>query len=313
MEDNEKTERSQGVKGVLLLAFGGGDSLEDVAPFVSNVLRGRPVPPEFLDEIRERYRQIGGSSPLLSITKKQAEALEALLARDGRRYKVFVGMLNWHPFIKDAILEMKEEGIEEAVAVIMAPHATEASTGGYRRAVREALGETGGVPKIEFAGEWHTHPLFIEAVVEKMREALKAFDSPKDAHMIFTAHSLPKALLANDPYVRKIHETVREITDRINFEYRIAFQSKGRGDGWLGPEVEEIIIEASALAKEGVLIVPVGFVADHVETLYDIDILYKEKAESMNLRFARSPSLNDSPKFIEMLADVVRSGKRIPA
>ncbi len=294
-------------KGVLLLAFGGADSIESVEPFIRNVLKGRPLTPEIIEKTRERYRLIGGSSPLLDITEAQAKAVEDILRRHGD-YKTYVGMRYWHPFIKDTVNKMKADGIKEAAAVIMAPFSSRVSTGGYITDVDDALKSTGGLPKIEYAADWHRDPLFIEALLENLKKELGFFDNADDAQVIFSNHSLPEAALVGDPYVQKITETVGEITRKIPLDYSISYQSQGAGPReWLGPKTEEVIIEAKKNGKKGVIIVPLGFVADHVETLYDIDILFKEAAKASGLIFRRSASLNTSPKFMELISTLVKN------
>jgi len=293
-------------KAVLLLAFGGADSIENVEPFVKNILKGREVSPEFIEEMKERYEAIGGRSPLLDITNAQAKALEDKLnAGGGDTYKVFVGMLNWNPYIIEAIDDIQAAGFTEVQAIVMTPYALPAIMDGYKKAVASAIEESGKPLSVEYIEGWHTHPILIEAIVENLRHELKAFDEPKNAHLVFTAHSLPVAALKGDTYQRLVRETVFAVTDFVNYEFRVAYQSQGRTGKWLGPEIEEIVIEASAYAKEGMIVLPVGFVADHVETLFDLDINIKKMVEGMGMKFGRTASLNTNPRFIDMLADVV--------
>src|SRR5574340_64979 len=192
-------------KGALLLAFGGADSIDSVEPFIRNVLKGRPLTEELIEKTRERYRLIGGSSPLLSITEAQAKAVGGILGREGGLYKVYVGMRYWHPFIKDTIGDMLSDGIKEAAAVIMAPFSSRVATGGYLTDVTEALKDCADL-KIGYAADWHRDPLFIDAVVENLKIELDTFSSPGDALVIFSNHSLPEAALVGDPYVQKITE-----------------------------------------------------------------------------------------------------------
>ncbi len=293
-------------KAVILLAFGGVDSIENVEPFVRNVLKGRPLSREAIEDIKERYRKIGGRSPLLEITTSQANALERRLKTLGNPLRVYVGMRYWHPYIRDTLERMKEDGVDEAVAIIMAPHSSRASTGGYREDVRSAVESLGGVPAVRFVGDWHTHPLFIDAVVERM-EAVGGDLSRDDTVVVFTAHSLPVESLRDDPYVPRIEETIRRIRERIPFRYRIAYQSRGTGSiEWLGPYIEDTMEEIKKEGARRVVLVPIGFVADHVETLYDIDIVLKCRASSLGLEFVRTESLNTSDRFIDMLAEIVR-------
>ncbi|MCK5235970.1 MAG: ferrochelatase, partial [Deltaproteobacteria bacterium] len=261
-----------------------------------------------IEAAKERYRRIGGRSPLLQITLEQAEKLEAELnaTQDGN-FKVYVGMRHWDPYIKDTLKKIKDDGIEDVIAVIMAPHTTRASTGGYNIAVDEALEELGGGVKLRYVDDWHTNHFFIEALYEKIGEILGVLPvDSEDFVTIFTAHSLPVKMLENDPYVDKLKESIREILKRIPLNSRLAFQSKGGGAmEWIGPDAVDVIKEAKSADKKGVLLVPLGFVSDHVETLYDIDVLMGEACEEVGIDYARAGSLNTSAKFIELLCDVV--------
>ena len=327
---------------ILLLAFGCPDSIESIEPFITNVMGGRKPSPNQLQKIKERYLMIGGHSPLLDITRRQAEALEKKLNstssfsppykggdRGGRYFKVFVGMRYWHPFIKDTLNEIKNSGAERIVAVVMAPHYSKISTDGYIKAVNEAMAElTPLFPPLEKGGEggfdisfinnWHTHPLFLEAVAEKINKGFSYFKdiNKKEIQVIFSAHSLPIPPLEkggeggfrDDPYAKQLNETIEGIIRHTgDIIWHLGFQSKGMSAGeWLEPTVDSILERLSKDGKKYVLIVPVGFVSDHIETLYDIDIFYKETAKSLGLIFHRTESLNDSPKFIDALIDIVK-------
>lgn len=306
---------AQKKKGVLLLAFGGADKLDDVEPFIRNVLKSRPVSVELIERATERYRLIGGSSPLLSITRAQARALEDVLNADTPdAYRVYVGMRNWLPYIKDTLKTMQDDGIEDAMAVIMAAHRSKTATGGYAADVEDALKTISGRPSINYLPSWHTHPLYIELLVDSLNLALAELSSGPSSSderlVIFSAHSLPEPALRGDDYVDKINETIKAVCAKKDINWRLGYQSKGGGVvKWLGPMVEEVMEEfASSGCKEGakaVIIVPLGFVSDHVETLYDIDILFKEHAESLGLEFSRAASLNTNDKFIKMLAELI--------
>ncbi len=288
---------------ILLLAFGGPESLEEVKPFLQSVLAPRPVSNELVENAKNRYSQIGGKSPLLEITKKQAAALESALEHN---LKVYVGMKHWHPFIKETLARMTKDGVKEAVAVILAPHNTKASTGGYKKAVEEAVVGTGFIP-VRFIQGWHTNPLFLQALANRIKDSLNQFSKPDNVFVIFSAHSLPQRLVENDAYEDQLKETIEGVLKITGpLKYKLAYQSKGGGPGeWLGPGVIEVMEELAASGQKDVLIVPFGFVADHVETLYDIDIVFKEKADNLGMNFKRTPSLNDSPDFIQMLAVII--------
>lgn len=297
-------------KAFLLLAFGGADSIDSVEPFIKNVLKGRPVTPELVDKTKERYKLIGGKSPLLDITKAQAEAIRAIIEKQGLDYKAYVGMRYWNPFIKDKVRQMKEDGVTDAVAVIMAPFASRVATGAYNSDVEGALAGQGGTPSVEILPSFHIKSQFLDAVAGNVKKEIASFQDPKDALVIFSSHSLPWVGLEGDPYEMLVRQSVDEIVKRIGvkIDHKVAYQSKGAGPReWLGPSTEEVIQGAKKMGKKGVVVVPVGFVADHIETLYDIDILFKGIAEASGLVFRRSASLNTAPRFMELLASMIIS------
>ena len=298
--------------GILLLAFGGADSLDDVEPFLKNILKDRPVSPELVKATKERYTLIGGSSPLLKITEDVAQELNfSLLNSTGEDYRVYVGMRHWNPYIKDTLKQMQDDGIEKVIAIIMTPYATKASAGGYYEEVDNALKELGSSMEVEYVKPWHTHPRYIEALLQIINSAQMPYQGILDKGkimMIFSAHSLPVDILEGDPYVDMIKETIEILTGKLTvFDDRLAYQSKGGGPvEWIGPSVEELIDEAGQNDMEGLLVVPIGFVSDHVETLYDIDILFKERAESQDLIFSRAQSHNSSDKFVLLMSEIVQ-------
>lgn len=292
---------------ILLLAFGGPDSLESVEPFLKSVLHGRPVSKEQIDRAIARYKAIGGRSPLLDITRRQAQALEDSLRNEYPELTVYVGMRHWHPFIKDILEEMVRDGIKRVVAVSMAPHNSKASTGGYIRAVEDALNGLNVKPEVTFVRSWHNHPQFIRALSNRIEEGLARFRRKDDLHIIFSAHSLPEKMVEDDPYVDQIHETIEAVYREIGpVKWHLAYQSRGGGPfEWLGPDAGELMEKLSNNGVKDILLVPVGFVSDHVETLYDIDTVYRAKAEGLGINFKRTESLNDHSDFIAALKAIV--------
>ncbi len=294
---------------VLLLAFGGPESLDSVEPFLRSVLSGRPVTEEQVQKAKERYKMIGEKSPLLDITKQQAYSLQKKLSGAYGDLRVYIGMRHWHPYIKDTLQEMSRDGINKAVAVSMAPQNSKASTGGYIKAVTEALEEAATALEVDFVETWHDNPFFLQALAGKIEKGLSRFSAANrpDVHIIFSAHSLPQGLVENDPYVDQLNETISGVLDLISpHDYSLVYQSKGGGPvEWLGPDVDSVLEKLAKKGKKHVLLVPVGFVTDHVETLYDIDVVYKKKAESLGLDFKRTESFNDSPEFIEALSRII--------
>ena len=297
------------MEALFLLAFGGPRSLDEVEPFLTRLFRGRKPSPEQLEKVKERYRLIGGSSPLHEITWGQAKVLEKKLNNKGYAFKSYVGMRYGHPLIEETLREIFKDGIKGVIAIPMAPFRSRASTGAYIEEVNRVQKNLGEGMEISFIEGWHLHPLFLEAVRENVREGLMGFPSEerKRVHLIFTAHSLPKAIIQSDPYVNDFEASVKGVLGKIEpLPWHIAFQSRGMGpEEWLGPDVESILKELSQDKVHEVLIVPIGFVSDHIEVLYDIDILYREKAESMGMVLKRTSSLNFSERFIEALSSIV--------
>jgi len=297
--------------GVLLLAHGGPDSLEDIEPFLSNIRGGRPFSKELLEEVRERYRLIGGRSPLLDISRRQAQALERELNTDGARFRVYLGMRNWHPFIRETMQQIEQDHASRLVALCLAPQNSKKSTGLYFQHLRDAQEKVGSRIPAVFIENWHAEPLLIEAFAEKLQEGLaaRAAEGAASPAVVFTAHSLPEKVVAEgDPYDQQVRETVAAVAARSGLqEWRFAYQSQGAtAEPWLGPTVESVLDQLAQEGARNVLIVPIGFVADHVEILYDIDILFQQYARQRNITLRRTASLNDSPTLIRALASLVR-------
>jgi ferrochelatase len=297
------------MKALLLLAFGGPRSLEEVGPFLSRITKGRKPSREQLERVKERYRLIGGVSPLLKITQGQAKRLEKKLSEKGHLFKSYVGMRYGHPSIEETMKEIVRDGIMEVVAIPMAPFQSRESTGAYIEEVKRVQKNIGEVLKVSFVVGWCMHPLFLEAIREKVREGLMGFtpEERKKVHLLFTAHSLPKSIVEKDPYAREIEESIKGVVDGLEHRaWRMAYQSKGGGpEEWVGPDVEAVLSNLSREGGQKVLVVPIGFVSDHIEILYDIDIVYREKAKSLGMKLRRTTSLNFSEKFIEALSAIV--------
>ena len=275
---------------VLLLAHGAPERVEDVSEYLSYVRNGRPGNPKVLEEVSQRYAAIGGSSPLLRWTRAQAEALEQRLG-----IPVVFAMRNWSPFIKDVVPSIEGERV---AAICLAPQFSDSSIGLYIRRTEEAAP---GLP-LAWAKSYHDEPLLIEAFAERLRPLLPG-------RVLFTAHSLPEKALANgDPYERECRATAAAVAGRLGLEsYDFAFQSQGMtADRWLGPTVESVIDGYAAEGVRDVIIDPIGFVCDHVEILYDIDIQFRDYAAARGIKIRRPESLNDSPTFTAALAEVAK-------
>ena len=281
----------------LLLAHGAPERVEDVESYLSFVRGGRPASPEILKEVRHRYEAIGGSSPLLGWTRAQAEALEKLLGMP-----VFFGMRNWHPFIAETMEKVREAGVEQLACVCLAPQFSEMSVGLYIKRTEEAARQAGVTARLLWARSFHDEPALIEAFAERLHSVAEG------RRVLFTAHSLPeKALAPGDPYDRETRATAAAVAASLRLsDWDFAYQSQGMtGDTWLGPSVESRLDAYAAEGVHRVAIAPVGFVCDHVEVLFDIDILFAGSARERGIDLVRSESLNGSAKFTEALRRVV--------
>ena len=299
------------VDSVLLVAFGGPERPEDIRPFLQIVTTGRPIPPARLEEVARHYEIIGGRSPLNALTRRQGDALAAALAARDRALPVWVGMRNWHPFLHETLAEMKDRGRRRAVGVILSSLQTEASWARYVEDVDAAREKVGpDAPEVVFAPPWADHPRFVDAMADRTRAALDAVEPARraTARLVFTAHSVPVAMAAGSPYAAQLALAGRAIAGRLGrASFTIAYQSRSGPprDRWLEPDVADAI---RALGREGardVVVVPVGFVCDHVEVLYDLDVEARRAAEAAGVAFHRAPAANDHPDFIAMLADLV--------
>ncbi|MEK7702920.1 MAG: ferrochelatase [Nitrospirota bacterium] len=299
---------------VLLMAHGGPDALDDIEPFLGHIMKGRVPSPEIVAIVKDRYRQIGGKSPLLTITRQQAEALEAELNHKTDAFRVYVGMRHWTPYIKDTLSSILDANPSCLVAISMAPQYSRLSVGAYIEAAKVGLYDLGGAVPVSFVRDWHTEPLLLDAFAKKLKKRLLEYSEAvrEKVQVVFTAHSLPESIVAEgDLYPTHLQETMSGIVKRLGAllapeNIRFAYQSRGMSGGkWLGPDMEDVIKGATAPAH--ILMVPIGFISDHVEILYDIDILYKEMAKERGIELTRIESLNDSPLFISALAAVVHA------
>ena len=283
---------------VILMAYGSPERLEDIPAYLADIRSGRPVRQETVDELVERYRRIGGTSPLNEVTEAQRAALEETAG-----LPVYVGMKHWSPRIGEAVESALGEGAERIVGLVLAPHYSGISIGGYRDRLDQSLD---GRAELVFVASWHDHEPYVALLADRVRGT--------DAHVVFTAHSLPERILAEgDPYRDQLLETSHLVADRADIsEWSFAFQSESpTGEPWLGPD---ILVELETLHERGVLkvlIAPVGFVSDHLEILWDLDVEAREKAAELGLELDRIESLNADPAFIRALADLVEKALRV--
>jgi ferrochelatase len=292
-------------RGVLVMAYGTPGSLDDVEEYYTDIRHGRPPTPELLNELTERYRAIGGRSPLYEITQAQAEGIET---RTG--IKTYVGQKHASPFIPDAVRDMAGDGVERAVGLVLAPHYSKMSIGDYERRTRLAASETGWTGELAMVESWHLEPGYIDFLEDKVGAALGTIPEAarEKTKVLFTAHSLPERILqSGDPYPDQLRATANAVADRIELPgYDIAWQSAGRTkDPWIGPDVLDVMTSLAEEGWQGVVVVPCGFVSDHLEVLYDVDIECKNLAAELGIVFARTDSPNTEERFLDTLARVV--------
>lgn len=297
-------------EAVLLMAFGAPERLDQVRPFLQEVMRGRPVPEERIREISRRYEEIGGGSPLLAAVRRQSDSLAEELARRGRPLPVQIGMCHWHPFVRETLEEMASAGIKRAAGIVLAPHGNQASMNRYRGAVMAGLAHLGSrAPGIFFGSNWHARPGFIDALAARVREALSSLPEEVRSHAIwlFSAHSLPADIPGTQSYIRDLRATGDLLSGRFgNHAWQLVFQSassEARGP-WLGPDINEAIERAGARGERAALIVPIGFALENVELVYDLDRQAAQTAAAAGLAFARARAAGEHDAFTAQLADV---------
>lgn len=310
--------------GIILLNLGGPDSLEAIRPFLYNLFSDRDIirlGPSFLQKplasfisktrskkTMAMYAMIGGKSPILEITKTQAASLESVLNsslithNSSLPFKVYIGMRYWHPFIEDTVDKMQKDGIKSILALGLYPHYSIATTGSSEKIFKEAAEKR----HMDYfcAPSWFNHPLYIDALVEKIEARMKDFDNKPV--VLFSAHSLPQKFIdEGDPYVNEIKGTIEAVAKKIDIQWHLSYQSKSGPVEWIEPSTDQMLHELAGKGVKDLLVVPVSFVSDHIETLYEIDILYKDMAHELGINLKRAESLNTSPKFIEALRDIV--------
>lgn len=312
---------ARGRRAILLMAYGGPQRMEDVEPFLLDIRGGRPTPPTLVEEIRRRYALIGGWSPLVDITRQQAAALEAYLRQTSDLIcRVYVGMRYWRPGIREAVAAMMEDGVKQVVALVMSPYYSSMSVGAAFEQLDRALRELGANIVISRVESWHNHPDLIAGLAEKTIIALENVIRQEissaalmatrfQGKVIFTAHSLPVRILEQgDPYDAQVRETAALVADHLGLaadQSIVCYQSAGRSpEPWLGPNLEDVILELAQAGEKGVLVAPIGFLTDNLELLYDIDIGCRDLARACGVWLVRSSSLNTSPKLIAALADL---------
>ncbi|GMU24065.1 MAG: putative ferrochelatase [Phycisphaerae bacterium] len=311
------SHRSQGrpFDAVLVISFGGPGGLADIRPFLANVLRGRPVPPQRVEEVAHHYELFGGVSPLTELTLRQAAGLRQRLETSGLDLPVYVGMRNWHPFLADTLQAMARAGVRRAIGFIAAAHGSYSSCTQYKENVRDARAElvSRGVPDVEitYVPNWYNHPGFIEANARHIETAINRLDAalrPR-ARIVFTAHSIPTRMADMCQYRQQLATSCELVARRLGREdWVLVYQSRsGRPtDPWLEPDVCDYLHAERDKGLAAAVLSPIGFLCDHIEVLYDLDREAADVCRRIGLPMARAESVNDDPAFLDMMADVVR-------
>ena len=296
--------------GVLVMAYGGPASLDEIPGYLADIRHGRPTSRAVLDEITESYRAIGGSSPLLAVSRRQVDALAGDL---GAGFRCYLGMRHWSPWIEEVVGEMIEDGLTHAVSLVLAPHFSALSVARYQQKIADGLDLYRGRIEFEHVPSYHDAPGLIEAFASRVTEGVGRWpeDERERVHVVFSAHSLPERVLsAGDPYGEQCLETARLVAARAGLDesrWSWAYQSAGRTpEAWAGPDLGEHLEELAARGVRDVVAVPIGFVSDHVELLFDVDVRARRIAERLGIRLERPPALNDDPVYVAALADLVR-------
>jgi len=307
------TRIAQPFDAVLLISFGGPERPADIRPFLRNVLRGRRIPEARIEAVAKHYELFDGVSPLTAITRRQADRLHDRLQNSGPQLPVFVGMRNWHPFLDDTLVQMGKAGISRALGIILAAQHSYSSCGQYRQNVTEArvsVQATGHRDiEIHYVGGWHTHPGFIQANVEHITSAQSTLPAHvrDQARIIFTAPSIPNSMAQDCRYELDLKESARDVAAALGTNnWALVYQSRsGRPeDPWLEPDICDYLRQEKSNGLPAAVIAPIGFVADHIEVLYDLDTEAAEVCQTLGLPMARAAAVNDHPAFIDTLADL---------
>ena len=299
---------------VLLMAYGTPDTLDAVEPYYTHIRGGRAPSAEAVANLRARYERVGGTTPLLALTRAVRDRLAERLAAEGEPRPVYVGMKHWHPYIAETVAAMAADGVRRATAIVLAPHYSRISIGGYRKYLEQANAELAAPVDVQLIERWGAEPEFIAMMAALVREGLEPFQGD-DVTVVFTAHSLPVRIREwQDPYESELLESSRLAAEAAGVTgWRFAWQSAGAtGEPWIGPDILEYLGTLAAEGVRNVLQVPIGFVADHLEVLYDIDVEARDRAAALGMKLRRTQLPNADPRFIDALAAVIRRAEAAP-
>jgi ferrochelatase len=301
--------------GLLLLAYGTPETPDHVAPYYTHIRGGRPPSDEQVAHLVHRYEAVGGRTPLTELTEAVRAAVAGGLAARGHDVPVYVGMKHWHPWIADTVGRMHADGVSRAACVVLAPHYSRFSVGGYQRYIFEGMHARGVRLDVDFVEQWHLHAGFVEVMATLVREALDAWPAGRrdDVTVVFSAHSLPERIRTwDDPYERQLADSAAAVAERVGLRaHRMAWQSAGAtGEPWIGPDILDFLETLHGEGVRDVLQVPIGFVCDHLEILYDLDIEARQKAAALGVTYRRTQLPNARPDFVRTLTDVAEAAVR---
>src|SRR4051812_16156515 len=303
--------------GVLLLAYGSPETPDQVEPYFRHIRGGRTPSPEAVEHLRHRYELIGGRTPLLAITTDTARGLQAALdQRAPGEYRTYVAMKHWHPYIADVIPRLAADGIRRVIAIVLAPHYSRMSVGGYRQYVEQTIANLDAPMELTFVETWHMQPEFLELMSARVREGLTQFPRGENVCVLFSAHSLPVRIRTwDDPYEAQLNASCVAVARHAQLrDWRFAWQSAGgTGEPWLGPDIVDYLHVLHSEGVRNVLSVPIGFVCEHLEVLYDIDHEAAQKAAALGMTLRRTRMPNATPEFIDVLDALVAEAEQTPA
>jgi protoporphyrin/coproporphyrin ferrochelatase len=295
---------------LLVVSFGGPEGMEDVIPFLENVLRGRNVPRERMLQVARHYELFGGLSPINQQNRELIAALEKELNANGPKIPIYWGNRNWHPMLAATLEKMAADGIQRALAFVTSAYSSYSSCRQYLQNIADAQAEVGpNAPRIEKLRAFYNHPLFIDANVDQIREALNQLeDDPASVHLVFTAHSIPESMAENCDYVVQLAETGKLIAGRLNIKnWQLVYQSRSGSPAqpWLGPDISEHLRGLRLEGVRNVVVAPIGFVSDHMEVVYDLDYEASKVAEEIGLKMVRSRTAGTHPAFVKMIRELI--------
>ena len=294
---------------LLVVSFGGPEGMDDVIPFLENVLRGRNVPRERMLQVAHHYEMFGGVSPINQQNRNLIAALEKELEQHGPRFPIYWGNRNWHPLLPDTLSQMAADGVRNALAFVTAAYSSYSSCRQYRQNISDAQAAVGPTaPYVEKLRVFYDHPLFIEANVDHIRNALSRLDDPSSAQLVFTAHSIPESMAANCDYVAQLAETGGLIADALQItNWQLVYQSRSGSpmQPWLGPDVTDHLKALRAEGVTSVVIAPIGFVSDHMEVVYDLDVEARRVADEIGMKMVRAQTAGTHPSFVRMIRELM--------